>query len=263
MNEIYFNCHMCGKCCNSSPGLIFEEIFTFSNDFPIELSLQVLPLGKDLNLLKKSEDFYNLVYFSGNPYSIILVPRTNFIRSLKKCQKLENNLCTLQDKKPTTCKSVPFSFGSLEEQQPIVFKQKDNLFIKEQCISLKKKENFTKIYDNNHISELNFSNNFSTYRNSLKNNKSNVLNFIKFCNINIQPNLSIIINPTLYLLFLNQTQTLTKDNAFDFIQKQNKLNSQMIDDSIKLKSNDKNDKETTNLLRNFIKENTILEKNFK
>ena len=67
----------------------------------------------------------------------------------------------------------------------------------------------------------------------------------------------------MYLLFLNQNQALTKDDAFDFIQKQNKLNFQMIDNSIKLKSNDKNDKETTNLLRNFIKENTFLEKNFK
>ena len=134
-----FACTMCGKCCNRSPEVELTETLDLSGDFVFWLcfSLSELPLSikewtrtqrrhgadqRDLAAFiakRRLLDKQSPIQFTGRSGSWADAERVRkYVRisaltvdlEFGRCSKLVNKQCSIYDRRPHTCRTVPFHY---------------------------------------------------------------------------------------------------------------------------------------------------------
>lgn len=107
-----FNCSACGKCCNSGPQMTFSEAFELRDVFIQRLFITV----KKYNY-GESLEHVKYAHALGIPVRNELLNYCHKICFLSpgvisyesKCPALNtDNLCSIYDRRPSICRSVPF-----------------------------------------------------------------------------------------------------------------------------------------------------------
>lgn len=124
-DTIHFSCTQCGKCCGKAPFMHFYDMLQLSNEFFFQtahhavLSNSKNPLEKGLidhlqvlgHTIVMPEEHIESTLF----YFIDFMPVT--YPSYKACPKLENNLCSIYGKRPSSCKLAPLDAKFDDTQQ--------------------------------------------------------------------------------------------------------------------------------------------------
>ena len=139
----YFNCTACGKCCNRSPELELSETLGLAGEFilrlmfrPYELPISISEYAKQLGrkqLSQAEQNIYleerklleasaSIIYKSSykisgssiktNKYIYISAISMDFGNGV--CEKLLDNRCSIYEKRPAACKTVPFHFSAVD-----------------------------------------------------------------------------------------------------------------------------------------------------
>lgn len=110
---IHFECTACGACCKTAPRLTFFDLLNLSDEFIFQakhfslLSTSKEPLPKEriyhLERLAHTVimEEQKMVMFYWMSLGVIQKP------SQKTCPKLENNLCSIYNKRPINCRNMP------------------------------------------------------------------------------------------------------------------------------------------------------------
>lgn len=138
-NERHFACTMCGKCCNRSPEVELAETLDLSSDFVFwlcfsvsELPLSIkdwqrefgkrVPTQRDLaifNARRRSLEQRSAIRFTSRSdvrhenkrvRKYIRISALAFDLEPGRCDKLINRECSLYNRRPHTCKTVPMSY---------------------------------------------------------------------------------------------------------------------------------------------------------
>lgn len=101
-----YNCRRCGKCCRD----------LVQNDRGILRGLTLLPEETSLfpeDMVKPYLGLGKRPYESG--FKVIAYQLT-----IEECPKLGDNVCTIYETRPTTCRQFPFSLNLDEENEPVL-----------------------------------------------------------------------------------------------------------------------------------------------
>lgn len=124
-DTIHFSCTQCGKCCKKAPFMHFYDMLELADEFFFQtahhavLSNSKNPLDKDLinhlqalgHTIVMPEEHIESSLFYFMDFMPVSYP------SYKSCPKLENNLCTIYGKRPTSCKLAPLDAKFEDSQQ--------------------------------------------------------------------------------------------------------------------------------------------------
>lgn len=151
MENYYFNCHQCGKCCNSGPEIEFSEILKQSLNFPLAVKLRV---SKGYEKYQKELVLANPEQFLENEGYLISFQVFGYnYTTIEKCPQLnENGSCNIYIDRPNICKLVP---GNTFDKKVVKIINEDNynFFQAQGCIKNAKEINFEPIYENGELKE--------------------------------------------------------------------------------------------------------------
>lgn len=110
--DYHFECTQCGKCCSDGPQMTFQEAFLLRDVFPIRLFISVssaAPTDKEgmehLNFMQKMG---SLQIKEGLEKKMMYVSPATYQYQNGRCIALaDNGGCSVYDKRPSICKSVP------------------------------------------------------------------------------------------------------------------------------------------------------------
>lgn len=261
--SLYFNCTACGKCCTSPPSFTSKEFLKYYDKFPFSIFFLNTIISSEQK--KQIEDYFIVkpVPSKSNLFFYSLIDFRPLFTENLSCPYLKNNLCSLQDDKPTKCKTVPFISLYDESTQYKAFQEwhvKNNSFYGFGCLSDEPKEGLIKIYDKKEILDNNYKSNFHLLEKQYKEQKEDLINFLNGdFPYNYQfnyPSAVYFINPSFYLQFLLTSNKITKEELINFIDLQKTLLNNLIEKNIQMKN--KKDKQTTHYARQFLYENETL-----
>lgn len=283
MNEYKFDCSQCGKCCFVSPHLNPLEIFDFSDKFVIQMahhaqfSLEKNPLPKEqIKHLERlghtiSIPEFNKVMFYYVDFATIKYP------TVKQCDMLDKNLCSINHNKPLICQLNPISPYYSEQEQEKHFQIWDSF----KFFDCNKVENNTIIWKDNKINHVGnqirykqhveniskFTDLYVQYLNHLSTPNNEILNDHFKTIYKVAEQDQVILGDMIIALHaLTYYGIIDQDSAILFIENQIKV----IDEKIKfaLLRFNKEDRQTTNLLRKqkesylkALKDNSLFENN--
>jgi Fe-S-cluster containining protein len=128
-----FACTACGACCNRSPEVLLNETLTVSDIFVFRLQFRLYRLPRVATqhrsgTLSSRSNHATLAAFAaaqrrarwrsktettdGTDYLVISAIALNI--PLGVCAALGGNLCTIYDRRPVACRSVPFHYARSE-----------------------------------------------------------------------------------------------------------------------------------------------------
>lgn len=138
MNELYFNCHQCGRCCDGPPAIFLSEVLHQSQKFILELNLFKNSIPNQTN----KDHLYQLMGLDIQ----ICVNATDY-PSLAHCAYLKNKLCSIYSERPQMCQMVPLKpyLPNSFIESP-AYDKTVGLFLAEGCLSREAKPGMTKIY---------------------------------------------------------------------------------------------------------------------
>jgi Fe-S-cluster containining protein len=124
-DTIHFSCTQCGGCCQKSPFMHFYDMLELSDEFFFQtahhavISYAHKPLEESLlnhykaigHTIVMPEDGIEASLF----YFIDFIPVS--YPSYKTCPKLDNNLCSIYGKRPTSCRIAPLDAKFDDSQQ--------------------------------------------------------------------------------------------------------------------------------------------------
>lgn len=157
----HFACHACGACCNSAPALTFQEMGSYAKDFHIRLAFQSVPMkstdtiqfpwgiqkvdSKQNAKIKENEKrLWNAVKGPDGITMIHMFPIARTQSSANSCpQRTEDGLCSIHDRRPLMCRTVPLAPAMPE------FMQGMNIAAFEEwgCASKEAKEGFDPLFN--------------------------------------------------------------------------------------------------------------------
>ena len=106
--EYHFDCTICGKCCYGQVPLTIKDALTFADRFP--LAITWTPVGADNKYFEHTTKLGSLVNLSKRKEIGLRITPTAYIPPSLPCPELaEDNRCNIQDKKPSRCRTMPFS----------------------------------------------------------------------------------------------------------------------------------------------------------
>lgn len=122
-DTIHFSCTQCGKCCQQSPEMHFFDMISLSDEFIFQtahhaiISYEKQPLEKVL-----LEHYRAIAHTIVMPeldasmfYFINFMPVA--LASYQNCSKLDNNLCSIYGKRPSSCRMAPLDARYDDTQQ--------------------------------------------------------------------------------------------------------------------------------------------------
>lgn len=147
--DLYFNCHSCGKCCNSNPALLFEEIFDFYDKFILSTYMRSF-YESDCNSIDKKvyehigvDKLLQGKHPSNNmkPIRFNIYPIGYGYLNNGKCRLLDNNgKCSVYENRPSICHLVPAnSYLPLDSTS-------GKKFYEEGCLKKEHTEGFSPIF---------------------------------------------------------------------------------------------------------------------
>lgn len=124
-DTIHFSCTQCGKCCSKAPFVHFYDMLQLSEDFFFQTAHHAVlsntkdPLEKELidhlqvlgHTIVMPEEHIESTLFYFIDFMPVAYP------SYKSCPKLENNLCTIYGKRPSSCRLAPLDAKFDDTQQ--------------------------------------------------------------------------------------------------------------------------------------------------
>ena len=121
--DIHFNCHQCGRCCNKKLFLHFHDMLLLSDEFIFQtahhgfLSYANQPLDKvTISHYQALGHTIMLPEFNLSLFYYIDFTPLNPSR-YQTCPKLKNNLCSIYHKRQSACKLSPFDYSIDDTQQ--------------------------------------------------------------------------------------------------------------------------------------------------
>lgn len=124
-DTIHFSCTQCGKCCSKSPSMHFYDMLELADEFLFQTSHHAI-LESEKNPLEVtlSEHFQALGHTIVMPEDNINAKLYYFIDfsplslpTYNSCSKLEDNLCSIYGKRPSSCKLAPLTSNFDDTQQ--------------------------------------------------------------------------------------------------------------------------------------------------
>ena len=151
MDNFYFKCHQCGKCCNSGPEIEFSEIIEHSKNFPLAVKLRLSrgydKFPKDV-VLGNKEQFVEI-----NDYIVSFQVFGYEYISLNKCSQLmDDGGCGIYEKRPNVCRLVPANIFSREKIK-IMSSESYDFFKKEGCVKEFEEDGFESLYENEKLKD--------------------------------------------------------------------------------------------------------------
>lgn len=138
MDELYFSCHQCGRCCDGPPAIFLSEVLYQSRNFILELNLFNSSVPNQTN----KDHLYQLM----DQEIHICVNATDY-PSFTHCSYLDDKLCSIYLDRPQMCQMVPLKpylpRGFIESP---AYDKTVGLFLSEGCLSREEKPGMIKIY---------------------------------------------------------------------------------------------------------------------
>lgn len=179
MNEhISFKCHGCGDCCNNPPVLTVQECFDLSREFIIGLNWKAVPpvssglKSNGMVISSEQADAINKCYDdsyaainglpTGKAYLTIFpsVMDYSLDDDSGRCSMLSaDNTCSIYERRPNICKSVPFHPSMPEFIQGEVLKQ-----FNFSCVSV---GGDNEVFDGQHITNSVIAQNFNAHQSEM------------------------------------------------------------------------------------------------
>jgi Fe-S-cluster containining protein len=112
---IHFSCEKCGKCCEKSPLVNFYDMFNLADEFVFQTAHHGFISYTNKEIDKDLTNFYSAIGHTIvlPEFEAVLFYFIDFMTidypSYKQCSKLKDNLCSIYDKRPNTCKIAPLS----------------------------------------------------------------------------------------------------------------------------------------------------------
>lgn len=252
MNELYFKCHQCGRCCDGPPAIFLSEVLHQSHNFILELNLFINSIPNQIN----KNHLYQLM---GQEIQIC-VNATDY-PSIMHCIHLKDKLCSIYSERPQMCQMVPLkpylpnSFIESSEYDKTV-----GLFLSEGCLSREEKPGMTKIYASGIIHDIESNlikqqadSDAQFYLPMIKELGDFIEGQVKF-SATFASNQSAVVRLSICSLLLHMYNfDFMHENALKVIlSNQIKLIEAKIDHAFQRKN--KSDRETTKILRHYLNE---------
>lgn len=246
MDKINFGCSLCGNCCSKNIRFNLKEIFEYVDKFVFAIRANYF-MVKDISYINKNDNNHlskigyvwqlpekrHYLYFY---IDIIAIKNTNM------CSQLNNNLCNLQIKKPSSCKLSPVDILSPEINFYNYFHKNWFPLIEENKYKCNKdktiyqnsvfEENISDLYYNEllKLKDLNedYFHFFLSEESILKNKILNWINILE--NTVEKKNSEFLPLADLYIKYLEQNY-LTEGELLYFIENQNSLIKKMLKDN--------------------------------
>ncbi len=185
--SMYFGCHQCGKCCNSSPVLMFEEIEKFSEKFIIEVNCSsVYTKWFDADYTKKKplqEHALATKDSDGREVLISVFPVAYTFPNGSGCSKLnQDGSCSIYEDNPEICSMVPLSIN-LSDKNQFTEPKLNQLFIREGCLSTIKKDGLDIIHDGRKIVKRSYVDSRLKIIEDLKDHRDVVASFVQIVSL--------------------------------------------------------------------------------
>lgn len=132
MAEIRFGCTGCGKCCNTPPMMTLREMLRLYEEFPFRLA--IVGTGGDINGVGSAMVRRQMAHMrdtlgslkvdtpDGGSFVMRLVPMPIGTPSSRQCEKLNTDgTCSIYDRRPVMCRTVPFDYMLPEVDQEFAF----------------------------------------------------------------------------------------------------------------------------------------------
>lgn len=252
-SDIHFSCTQCGQCCAMPPHMNLYDMISLSDEFIFQTYHSVVLSSAKKPLDKQVTDFLQIIghtivlpeFDCSLFYYIDFLPIT--YPSVKSCPKLENNLCSIYGKRPSSCKLAPLNISYDDSQQwrPVEFFQSNTLnnnwkcdFSEKSPIILKNNEiydlNLNSLYFQSVNNIRNFTNKYIEYL-SLSKHKDSHFKLLFKSYTNKENIITDVVSPLKVALHYN---LISYEQVITFVNNQIFLLTKELDQSIFLKLKD-------------------------
>ena len=252
MNELYFNCHQCGRCCDGPPAILLSEVLYQSPNFVLELNL--------LNNSIPNQTNKNHLYQLANQEIQICVSAIDY-PSLTHCSHLKDQLCSIYTKRPQICQMVPLKpYLPTSFIESAAYDKSVGLFLSEGCLSREAKPEMIKIYSSGMIHdqgsraiEQQAAADARFYLPMIKQLGDFIESTVKFSAI-FSSNKSAVVRLSIcsLLLYMYNFDLIHENDLKNILNNQIKLIGDKLE--LALQRRNKLDRETTRLLRHYLNE---------
>lgn len=118
-NSRHFACRQCGKCCDRSPEVGLSEAAALSDIFLFRLLLRVVPVPSSLAerqhvLWFSARHFAKTTIDGGHAY--LVISALSMDASTSTCAALSDRHCSIYDRRPSACRTVPAHYSIAEDR---------------------------------------------------------------------------------------------------------------------------------------------------